>query len=45
MGNLLFGANTVTVGTRSRALGWKPKHTKVDLLASIRGEVEAVLKA
>lgn len=44
VGNLLAGSNCVGVANRSRALGWKPKHTKADLLASIKAEVEAALK-
>ena len=44
VGNLLAGSNCVGVGSRSRALGWKPKHTKADLLASVKAEVEAALK-
>jgi nucleoside-diphosphate-sugar epimerase len=38
-----FGTNARCKATRSRAIGWKPKHTKSDFLASILPEVDAVV--
>ncbi|KII89891.1 hypothetical protein PLICRDRAFT_174707 [Plicaturopsis crispa FD-325 SS-3] len=39
-----LGSNCRVVADRSRALGWKPTKTTVDLLASIKPEVEALLQ-
>lgn len=44
VGNLIAGSNCVCIANRSRGLGWRPKHTKDHLLASVRAEVEAALK-
>jgi len=41
----VFGGNARSKGDRARALGWKPKHTHADFLASIDSEVDAVLGA
>lgn len=43
-GNFLVGSNSRGVANRSRAVGWKPRYTNEDMLASIAPEVEAVLK-
>lgn len=39
-----FGTNSRARANNSRAIGWKPKYTTEDMLASIRPEVEAILK-
>jgi hypothetical protein len=39
----LFGTNCHVVGSRARALGWKPKYTAEDVHASIVPEVEYML--
>lgn len=39
-----WGTNSRCRATHSRALGWKPKYTKQDMLASIKPEVEAIRK-
>ncbi|EJF64808.1 NAD(P)-binding protein [Dichomitus squalens LYAD-421 SS1] len=39
-----FGSNCRCRADRGRALGWKPKYTTQDLLASIKPEVEAFAK-
>ena len=41
----LWGTNSRFRASRAKALGWSPKHTTKDLLASIRPEVEAIAKA
>ncbi|CDO71823.1 hypothetical protein BN946_scf184939.g47 [Trametes cinnabarina] len=38
------GQNSRGRGEQARALGWKPKHTTADMLASIKPEVEAILE-
>ncbi|EGN98930.1 hypothetical protein SERLA73DRAFT_181658 [Serpula lacrymans var. lacrymans S7.3] len=38
------GSNSRCRASRARALGWKPKYTTKDLFASIKPEVEAILK-
>ena len=43
MGNY-WGTNSRARATHSRSLGWKPKYTTQDMLASIKPEVEAILK-
>jgi len=40
-----FGTNSRCRGDRSRSLGWKPVKTTKDMLASIKPEVDEVLKA
>lgn len=40
-----FGSNSRCLASRSRAIGWAPKYTTADLLASIRPEVEAVIRS
>ncbi|KIP10737.1 hypothetical protein PHLGIDRAFT_210748 [Phlebiopsis gigantea 11061_1 CR5-6] len=40
----VFGTNSRARGTHSRSLGWKPKYTTADFFASIKPEVEAILK-
>lgn len=39
-----FGSNARGRGTHSYALGWKPKYSTKDYLASIKGEIEIILK-
>ncbi|EGN98925.1 hypothetical protein SERLA73DRAFT_160536 [Serpula lacrymans var. lacrymans S7.3] len=39
-----LGSNSRCRASRARALGWEPKYTTKDLLASIKPEVEAMLK-
>ncbi|KAJ7242688.1 hypothetical protein C8J57DRAFT_1367366 [Mycena rebaudengoi] len=39
-----FGGNARCVGNRSHALGWKPVKTEKDLVASVKPEVEALLR-
>ncbi|TFK99916.1 NAD(P)-binding protein [Pterulicium gracile] len=39
-----FGTNSRAKGSRARALGWKPKYTDKDFYASIKPEVNALLK-
>ncbi|GJE92242.1 NAD(P)-binding protein [Phanerochaete sordida] len=41
----LWGTNSRFRASRAKALGWSPKHSTKDLLASIRPEVEAIAKA
>ncbi|EGN98782.1 hypothetical protein SERLA73DRAFT_181420 [Serpula lacrymans var. lacrymans S7.3] len=41
---IYLGTNSRCRASRARALGWKPKYTTKDLLASIKPEVEAILK-
>jgi len=43
-GSTYLGTNSRCKGNRSRSIGWKPKKTKADFLASIRPEVEAIVK-
>ncbi|CAL1699088.1 unnamed protein product [Somion occarium] len=38
------GTNSRCRANRSRAIGWKPKHTTQDMVASIKPEVEAAIK-
>ena len=38
------GSNSRACADRGRALGWKPKYTTADMLASIRLEVDAYVK-
>ena len=38
------GTNARCRANRARSIGWKPKHTTHDLLASVKPEVEAILK-
>ncbi|KAK7690466.1 hypothetical protein QCA50_005564 [Cerrena zonata] len=40
-GNFL-GSNARCKATRSRSIGWKPKHTTQDLLASIKPEIDFI---
>ncbi|GJE90825.1 NAD(P)-binding protein [Phanerochaete sordida] len=40
----LWGTNSRFRASRAKALGWEPKHTTADLLASIRPEVEAIIR-
>lgn len=40
-----FGSNSRATANRSRAIGWRPKYTTKDMLASIKAEVEASLAA
>ncbi|KAH9889807.1 NAD-P-binding protein [Cubamyces lactineus] len=42
--HLALGSNARGRGEQARALGWKPKYDKADLLASIKPEVEALLR-
>lgn len=39
-----WGSNSRARANHSRSLGWKPKYTKEDLLASIKPEVEAIAR-
>ncbi|GJE96186.1 NAD(P)-binding protein [Phanerochaete sordida] len=39
-----FGTNSRARANHSRALGWKPRYTTQDMLASIKPEVEAILR-
>ncbi|KAG6868177.1 hypothetical protein C0993_006613 [Termitomyces sp. T159_Od127] len=39
-----FGCNSRAAANRSRSIGWRPKYTTKDLLASIKAEVEASLR-
>ena len=39
-----FTANSRGRATHSKALGWKPKYTTQDLIASIKPEIEAILQ-
>ncbi|KAL0954820.1 hypothetical protein HGRIS_003765 [Hohenbuehelia grisea] len=43
-GSKYLGSNSRCRGNHSRAIGWKPKKTTEDLLASIRPEVETLIK-
>lgn len=43
MGNY-WGSNSRARANHSRSLGWKPKYTSADMIASIKPEVEAILK-
>lgn len=45
LSGIYFGANSRARGTHSRSLGWKPKFTTDDMLASIKPEMEAILKS
>ncbi|KAK7690488.1 hypothetical protein QCA50_005586 [Cerrena zonata] len=38
-----YGSNSRCRGNRSRSIGWKPKYTKEDMIASIKPEIEAIL--
>ncbi|CAL1716979.1 unnamed protein product [Somion occarium] len=38
------GSNSRCRANRGRSIGWNPKHTTKDMLASIKPEVEAILK-
>ena len=40
----LYTTNARARGNLIRALGWRPRHTKDHLLASVRAEVEAALE-
>ncbi|PFH53083.1 hypothetical protein AMATHDRAFT_84076 [Amanita thiersii Skay4041] len=42
-GSDYLGVNSRVKSERSRSLGWKPKKTKADFLASIKPEVEALI--
>lgn len=39
-----FGTNSRCIATRARSIGWDPKYSTQDLMASIRPEVEGVLQ-
>ncbi len=39
-----LGSNSRARANHSRAIGWTPKKTTADMLASVRAEVEEVLK-
>ncbi|KAI0073561.1 NAD-P-binding protein [Panus rudis PR-1116 ss-1] len=41
---LIGGTNARARGTHSRSIGWKPKYTTDDMLASIMPEAQAILK-
>ncbi|EJD06863.1 NAD-binding protein [Fomitiporia mediterranea MF3/22] len=41
----VMGSNSRCVANRSLALGWKPKHTTKDFLASVKPEIEALIAA
>ncbi|KAF4596514.1 hypothetical protein EYR38_007901 [Pleurotus pulmonarius] len=43
-GSAYLGSNSRARANHSRAIGWTPKKTTADMLASIRAEVEEVLK-
>ncbi|KAK7448079.1 hypothetical protein VKT23_013835 [Stygiomarasmius scandens] len=43
-GSNYLGSNSRCRSTRGRALGWSPKRTTKDMLASIKAEVEAEIK-
>jgi len=43
-GSDYLGSNSRCRGIRSRAIGWKPTKTTVDMLASIKPEAEVLLK-
>jgi len=43
-GSTFWGTNSRCRANRSRLIGWKPVKTTEDLLASIRPEIEAILK-
>ncbi|GLB41332.1 putative NAD-P-binding protein [Lyophyllum shimeji] len=43
-GSEYLGSNSRCRATRARAIGWKPTKTAKDMLASIRPEVEALLR-
>ncbi|KAI8980060.1 NAD-P-binding protein [Trametes punicea] len=38
------GQNSRGRGEQARALGWKPKYTRADMLASIKPEIESILE-
>ena len=42
---IYFGTNSRCRATNARALGWAPRHTTADLLASIGPEAEALWAA
>lgn len=42
-GSYYLGTNSRCRANRARALGWKPKHTTQDLLASLPAEVDATI--
>ncbi|KAI0658305.1 NAD-P-binding protein [Cubamyces menziesii] len=42
--HLALGSNARGRGEQARALGWKPKYTTADMLASIKPEVKAILR-
>jgi len=39
-----WGTNSRARATHSRSIGWEPKYTTKDMLASIKPEIEAILK-
>lgn len=39
-----MGSNSRCVANKSRSIGWKPVHTSADMFASVKPEVEALLK-
>jgi len=43
-GRTSLGTNSRAVANRSRSIGWQPKKTTKDLLATIRAEVEEIIK-
>jgi len=43
-GSAYLGSNSRCRANRSRSIGWKPVHTKQDMLASIKPEVEVMIK-
>ncbi|TFK40282.1 NAD(P)-binding protein [Crucibulum laeve] len=43
-GSAYLGSNSRCRGNRSRSIGWKPVKTTKDMLASIKPEVEALIK-
>jgi len=43
-GSSYLGSNARCKGNRGRALGWKPVKTTADMLASLKPEVEAMIR-
>ncbi|PAV17650.1 NAD-binding protein [Pyrrhoderma noxium] len=39
-----FGTNSRCIASRARSIGWNPKHSTADLMASIRPEIEEMIR-